>query len=252
MKKGGENMEGLIVAARYVLKPVELRICVEDEKIHQILFDFLVNPKKFVDQAKQALQQMPVCYPYFEVIAQANGIPNPFNIDVVEAYFIGNSLLAKVDFTTLKESIRFAFGKPQALDEEELERRIGSLPEYFLPHHTFHVYCLGSVTGKVEPIPKVLDLCRISWGQVVVMLDKKVWVNRYPVVQDPNGKFIISDKPQQFETELQNLPDVKIDVGDWVTMHWGQICQRVTRDQVESLKKYTLQALKVAKSWGEN
>ncbi|MCD6429578.1 hypothetical protein J7L09_02715 [bacterium] len=251
MKKGGDNMKGLILAARYVLKPAELRICIEDKEKFDALLAFLKNPAKFTTQARQVLERMPVCYPYLKIISQAHGIHDPFDLSVVQAYFIGNSLLEGIEPKSIRQMLMAEFNKLQFLDKEELEKRINSLSENFIPHHTFHVYCFGSVTGKVKPIPEMLDLCRISWGHIAIILDKKVWIDYYPIIQDSKGKFILAEEPQRIKIDISRLPTPEVDAGDWVSLHWKQICQKLTPSQLEDLRKYTVLALDIANAKGE-
>src|ERR1700720_3436122 len=48
--------------------------------------------------------------PYLQLIARANAIPDPFDVRVVEAYWLGNELLEHVEVRQLYDAMRERFG----------------------------------------------------------------------------------------------------------------------------------------------
>ena len=129
-------------------------------------------------------RQFAGAWPYLQLLAAANGLADPLDTWVVEAYWIGNSLL---------DSVRVAdYG--MFLDER-FRRQAGrgwpsiaaTIPARAVPHHSFHVFCVYPWTGllragRAEPSLQVLDSCRIGWGQVLSV--GPLVVSRAPLTWD--------------------------------------------------------------------
>ncbi|MGI8829470.1 MAG: DUF6390 family protein, partial [Candidatus Limnocylindria bacterium] len=75
--------------------------------------------------------------PYLELIARANGIADPFDRRVVDAYWIGNSLLERVEVRELYDDMLARFGS--RLNGRMREIVLGKAPAGARPHHSFHV-----------------------------------------------------------------------------------------------------------------
>jgi hypothetical protein len=252
-RKEGEKIEGLILAARYSLMPSKLEICTSRGK-YRVLLRFLTSPTTInKEEAREVLKSLPVCYPYLELIAKTNNISNPFDVAVVQAYFVGSKLTEKVSLgEATKKTIKESFGRIGFLDQKEMEERIKSLPEDFKPHHNFHTFCLGSVTGKVAPIPEILDLCRISWGEVIKITANEVLLRYRPLRASKKGGYFLGEVIEKRIRRKTPPLFPFIGVGDIVTLHWNQLCQVIDQGQLRYLRRYTLQALSSAKIWGED
>ena len=108
-------------------------------------------------------------WPYLELIAAASKITDALDARVVEAYWVGNSLLDNVripDYGAfLDERFRGRAGRGW-------EHIAGAVPAGAVPHHSFHVFLAYPWSGllregRTEPSLQVLDSCRISWGRVI-------------------------------------------------------------------------------------
>ena len=185
-------MSGLRLAALYGIKPFLLGFCGPRGKTDKaILLKFLENKKVPEKKVIKILEQFEGAYPYYKFIAKKNGIKDPFNEKVVRAYWIGNKLLEKANG--------------------------------FKSHHSYHVLVVGSVTGRIVLKGKLLDLCRICWGRVIKIKNKKLKL----------GKPI--EKEIDWDKDL--LPKVK--TGDWISFHWKQAVEDITKDDINNLQKYT-------------
>ncbi len=78
--------DGRLMFAHYALMPNRLGYCGGSD--NQTLFDYCVAHES--DRGMDALiHQFQAAYPYLKFIAQANGIENPLDAKVVEAYWLG-------------------------------------------------------------------------------------------------------------------------------------------------------------------
>ncbi len=131
------------------------------------------------------------------MIAKSTG-RQPFDKEVTEAYWIGNSLLDRVkpseffDFThnDLTASRKRA-GKDGGLSKVEdklLFREFGAIAK---PHHTFYVlgmYARSNIkTANQGKLLELMDSCRVSWGQVLEVKEKTLLVERVPLAFRDEG-----------------------------------------------------------------
>jgi len=176
-------------------------------------------------------------WPYLQLIAAANGIGDPLDERVVAAYWVGNALLDRIDVA--------AYG---AFLQERFSARAGrgwapiaaTVPAGAVPHHSCHVFCvypwIGLLReGRTDPSLGILDSCRISWGQVK-LADPLVVTRRQLTWNDRTGVLALGQPAPAtaspgFVTGLQP--------GEWVSLHWGCVCDRLTLPQVHALRRYT-------------
>ena len=181
-------------------------------------------------------------WPYLQLIAAANRIADPLDERVVAAYWVGNGLLdnvRKAEYGVfLEERFRGRAGRGW-------ESIAAAIPAGAVPHHSFHVFCVYPWTGllregRAEPSLRVLDSCRISWGRVLAA--DPVVVLRRPLTWDGRTLGLGPPEPRQvtagFVTGLRT--------GDWVSVHWDWVCDRLTAGQVRALRAYTDRHLRLA------
>jgi hypothetical protein len=188
-------------------------------------------------------------WPYLELIARATGIPDPLDTRVVEAYWVGSSLLDRVGTTAIGDSM-----------EERFRRRTGAqfpgLAEGVVaggvPHHSFAVFCIYPWVGllgddrKAAHALTVLDRCRIRWGRVLAVHGDQVIVESSPLTWDGRR---LELGAAQTETAVRSLDGVglvgDLAVGDYVSLHWEWVCDRLTQRQVSALQHYTRRHLRI-------
>jgi len=118
------------------------------------------------DGLRAAAARFEGAYPYLQLIAAANGIGDPLDPRVVEAYWIGNPLLEHANAHLLGDSMEERF---RARAGRQWDRLLAPVPAGARPHHNFHVFAvypwLGLIRSAVDEQPlHVLDRCRIRWG----------------------------------------------------------------------------------------
>jgi hypothetical protein len=185
-------------------------------------------------------------WPYLELIAAANRIPDPLDPRVVNAYWIGNVLLDAVTPALLGSSVESRFRRRAGRGWDKLTE---ALPELCRPHHSFHVFAVYPWIGLLraghvnEPL-RVLDQCRIRWGVVEEVRGDLVLVWSRPLAWD--GVRLVYG-PARLETATLasgGLGFVKgLRPGEWVSLHWDWVCDRVTDRQRRALRHYSALSL---------
>ena len=231
------SLLGLKLAVRYSLPSCRLGFCGPRDQVSQkALYDFASGKKISEVKVRKILEKFEAMYPYLKLIASSNQISDPFDEQVVKAFWVGNKLLDRVKREDLQRMITSDFVKPGLLSREEAEKRAAQIPEEVVPHHSFHVFFLGSVTGRVDLAGAMKDLCRVSWGKVTEVKSEKLKVKSKPLVLGEKMRL-----GKEIEKEVGvGLPSVALaKEGDWVSFHWGQVCDRLDKEDILNLEYYT-------------
>lgn len=239
------KMDGLLLCARYSFAPNRLKYCGPDK--NKELFSYLIenksDPKLF-----SILSEFQVLYPYLSFIAHSNGIADPFNERVVEAYWIGNELLETVRMRDLYRHFVDEQKFDKRFDKKSFNLIVGKIPMGARVHHSFHVFNIFKRVGHEEVIHTIesMDSCRIGWGKVVGMKGLSVEVLTKPLVLE-NGKLQLgSEIKRNLVKAIDGKTDLKFSVGDKISYHWGVVCDKLNEKQVKNLEKYTLFHLRLA------
>jgi hypothetical protein len=188
-------------------------------------------------------QQFAGAWPYLQLIAGATGLDDPLDRRVVEAYWVGSPRLDRVGTRAVGDSMEERFRYMTGA-------RFGSLTEGVLaggvPHHSFAVLCIYPYTGLLTDRRKaahaltVLDRCRIRWGRVLAVQGDQVVVESSPLTWDGD---VLAIGPTSTETAVQSVDGIGmvggVAPGDWVSLHWEWVCDRLTGTQVSRLRRYT-------------
>jgi len=171
-------------------------------------------------------------WPYLELIAGHCGIGDPLDRRVVEAYWVGNRLLAGVGLARLGS--RFGGLAADAF-------------EGGAAHHSFHVFCVYPWAGllddrrKADQALTVLDQCRIRWGRVTAVRGDQVVVKSRPLTWD--GRQLGLGRPVTQVAGTSVVGAGEPAVGDCVSLHWHWVCDRLSQRQLRALRAYTRQNL---------
>jgi hypothetical protein len=235
-------LDGMVRFIRYGFMPNRLRYCGGDE--NRLLFDHAVE--EVVDGGlKGHLQKFTGALPYLQLIARANGIADPFDPRVVDAYWIGNDLLDKVEVRQLYDSLLERFGRQ--LQGRTRDLVLGKAPAGARPHHSFHVLDVHSRVGELGQSLATMDHCRVSWGTVVDVAGGELVVVRVPLLLEL-GKLVLG-RPTRERVMRQIDGRGFVDgaqVGDVVSIHWGWACEVLSLAQGQRLERYTRHHLYIA------
>jgi len=229
-------MQGLKIAALYSFPPGRFGLCGMGEASHEIL-DFLKGEK--VANIKEILETFEGSLFYYRLIAKENKISNHFDERIVRAYWIGNDLLEKVRISKLKEVVAKNLKKPKLAEK---------LPKNSRAHHSFHVLVVGPMKRDLIMTEGMKDLCKISWGKILKIEDYKLQIANLIVEYQPLLKerkwFLGKPIKRRIFWFKSILPKVK--VGDFVSFHWDLVLEKLTKKDLENLKKYTQLSIEIA------
>jgi len=245
------QLDGALLAARYAYMPNKLKYCGGDDNSE--LFAYAAN-RQSDNGLKELLAEFATMYPYLRLIADASRIADPFDYQVVEAYWLGNDLLKNV---SLRGFYRYMADRQQLkkqLKPALAEKVFGKLNLGAKPHHSWHVLNIPKRTGyyPVEHTLATMDECRISWGRVKTgnladQIAEKIIVDYRPL-EFIDNKFILGesrDREVWLTADNQSFaPNLK--AGDYVSIHWGWVCDILSEQQKNNLEKWTVHNLNLA------
>jgi hypothetical protein len=186
-------------------------------------------------------------WPYLALIAESNGIENPMDARVVEAYWVGNELLDRTPPARLARHVHDRFHGRIGRAQEQV---VDAVAHGALPHHSFHVFAvypwLGLLrTGAVEEPLHVLDQCRVTPAVVVsvaadtavVLAEPLEWDGRTLRLGDPAPRTVVWNADGGLAFVRGLAP------GDRVALHWDFVCDRLTPAGERALRRATARAL---------
>lgn len=223
--------------------PNKLRYCGGDR--NNEIFDYVAEGESDPG-LRNLLKEFATMFPYLKMIAQANRISDPFNIKVVEAYWIGNELLENVSMKNFHRYLVDEQKLKNKLKPELVEKVFGKLSSGGKPHHSWHVFNIPKRTGHypVEHSLQTMDDCRISWGKIVKRpsrdLAGKMIVECRPLIVNENRMELGESVDREILSEMNCRSFVREpQAGDWVSIHWGWACDFLNEVQVKNLEKWT-------------
>jgi hypothetical protein len=235
---------GLLLFARYAFPPNRLGYCGPAD--HGSLFGYLTGSAADQGLAELA-QRFEGAYPYLLLIARANGLKDPFDRSVVEAYWIGNALLERVGAGAFFESLKTRFRR--RMDQRSFDWMTSVLPDGARPHHNFHVFDVYRRAGLLRDdraaiAVQRMDQCRISWGRVLFAEGAEVVVERSPLVFR-NGKLALGDPaPVRVLRQVDGRGYLDgFTPGETVSLHWNWACDRLDAAACGRLVRATRRAI---------
>jgi hypothetical protein len=233
------EQDGLDLAIRFSYITNALQYC-GPKTAHNTFIRYLTKRDNGED-VRGALLKFESLQPYLSAIATKHS-KDLFAYEVVEAYWIGNSLLdsfTKKDMQSIIRNLQ-ARGLPASI----VQRLVADLPEGFFPHHDFNVCFVGvgMTTGSVSTTIANMDNCRTSWGRVVEVKDGLLILDSQSLMQE-KGKFMLN----QGTKTARYLPDLfgPVKKGDVIATHWGMAGVVLTKGQCEHLRTYSKKILDV-------
>lgn len=228
---------------KYSLHPHELGLCGPQGVGKGKLYQYLTTDKVSDAQLKKVLREFIALAPYLKLIAESNKIADWFDRRVFDAYWIGNSLLENVSSKDLADLVRsFANqGRMTAVAAEKIALRVHKRHR---PHHSFHVFVVGSITGRVERGTIGQELCRIGWGKVKLIRGDTLVIRAKTLVKF-RGKYLPKlGKEKLIEIKRDPLILPRAKAGDMVSYHWGRAVEIIPRETARRLEYWTNRTLK--------
>lgn len=241
----GLQLAGPLLFARYAYPPNERGFCGPDD--HLALLEYgssgVIN-----DGLRELAKAFAGAWPYLELISGATGAGDPLDRAIVEAYWIGNDLLEQVDMLAFGNSLRERFRARAGTGWGYLEETI---PAGAVPHHSFHVFgvypWVGLLAAHRGPEPlQILDRCRIRWGEVIEAFGDSALVRSRPLLWNGQALNLGAPEIEQVIVAVDGTGLVgTVSTGDWVSLHWDWVCDRLTRRQLANLIRYTRHQLRI-------
>lgn len=176
---------------------------------------------------------------YLAAIADAVGVDDPLDAEVVRNYWVGGALLDRVDPARLLARLRTAFaGQPTGmLDELDASQRVSA-------HHSFQVFVVYPWIRFLDDDPAtplgILQDCRIRWGTVDSADDEYAVIVSRPLSFD--GEVLALADPVE-ETVRWSKGGMSLtsapQPGDIAAAHWDWICGRLDGPQGSALHDAT-------------
>jgi uncharacterized protein DUF6390 len=236
---------GPLLFARYAYPPNALGLCGADES--RTLLEYGTAHESDAGLAELA-RAFEGAWPYLTLIAGANGIRDPLDPRVVEAYWVGNDLLDNVSAHALARHVEERF---KGRVGHSWERIVDAVAAGAAPHHTFHVFAvypwLGLLrTGQIAQPLSVLDRCRITPALVASVDTDMVTVLAPSLRWDGKALVLGPLERRTARSQAEGLGFVAPRVGDWVSLHWDFVCDRLAPAQAATLLRATRRALAAA------
>jgi hypothetical protein len=235
-------MSGAAQFARFALPPNAYGYCGPADL--NLVAELVAAGESGVEELRAIAQQFEGAWPYLQFLADSFG-SDPLAPDVVEAYWIGNSLLDDTDTLAWGNSVEERF-HPRAGGRWRI---LADGIEGGVPNHAFHVFCVYPWVGLLrqgyaDHALEVIDQCRIRWGTVVEVTGREVFVRSSPLTWDGRQ---LHHGPPRVEIVRAPLDDTHgLSSGDVVALHWDYVCQVLSPLQLESLVRYHDRHLSIA------
>jgi Family of unknown function (DUF6390) len=189
-------------------------------------------------------------WPYLEAIADAAGISDPLDDDVVRNYWVGGPLLDKVDPDELLARLRSAFTTQVTGMLDDI------CAENALAHHSFHVFVVYPWVRFLDRDPttplQVMQDCRIRWGTVESVDDDHAVITSAPLIFC-DGALELGDAAAERVRWRRNGASLAPapTPGDVVAAHWDWVCGTLgdaERDALAEATKRTLDLVNDARN----
>jgi len=239
---------GALLFARFAYPPNELGYCGPDESA--ALLEHVSEGVADGDLSRLA-RGFAGAWPYLQLIAGMNGIADPLDVRVVEAYWVGNPMLHRVGPAAFGRSLEDRF---QDRTGRSFSRLVEAVPAGALPHHSFHVFgvypWVGLLrSGSVDHALHVLDRCRIRWGRVDAIVGDRAVVQSQPLEWDGRRLLLGTARAEQATIGVNGRSLVpQLAVGDWCALHWDWVCDRLSPERLAALRSYSEGQLAVVNS----
>lgn len=238
---------GPIRFARYAFGPNRLGYCGPDEAGE--LFA-QATAGGGLPKLRELATQFEGAYPYLRLLATDNDIADPLDPAVVEAYWLGGSLLDGVCARDLGSSLEERF-RPRL--GPDAWRWLATKPEAgAAPNHAFHVLDVfprvGMLrTGIADHVLEVMDSCRIRWGRILERDGDALVVSAVPLEMVDGRLRLAAPRAERIRGWLDGTGFVEdAAVGDVISIHWDWACERLDAARLAALQRATAAELRIA------
>jgi hypothetical protein len=233
------DASGPVLFARYAFPPNRLGLCGPAAAPDALRRADAVDEREL----RELALGFEGAYPYLSLIADENDLADPLDPRVVESYWLGDGLGPRVGSRRFHRQLSDRFRDRTPLrDWQWLEQALDGGAH---PSHAFHVLevfpRVGLLRGEPAPVIETVDACRIRWGRVEEVRGDRLIVQARRL-EMTDGRLVLA-APM---LESAHAPTGLAAPGDWVSLHWGWACDRLTPAQVARLARSTAAAVDLA------
>ncbi len=232
--------KGLALACRFSLEPNKLGYCGALDS-WSVFLEYLQG-KGSAARVRKKLESFYALMPYLRLIAKENGISDPLDERVVEAYWLGNGLLGGVSEKAIAGMIRTKLCGKGLLPKSFAEKLAGGVPKGALAHHSFQVLYVHFITGRLQWTLENANRCLPKWGRIISTKGSKAVVKSFEVAQR-RGKYVMLPARQVVECSVCGWKSADLKKGGLVATHWGLATKNITKREADKLERYTLKTL---------
>ncbi len=233
------DVSGPELFARYAYPPNELGYCGPGEP--GVLLEAAAEGGQ-QPLLSHLARQFDGAWPYLELIAGCNGVADPLDRRVVEAYWVGNDLTRRVPPLALASSLEERFARRA---DSRFPPLLAAAWNGGVVQHNFHVFAvypwLGLIRAGRSNVPlEVLDQCRVRWGRVRELDGDRLTVASRGL-DLVGSQLLLGD--ERVEVVRRGVDGVgladELSVGDVVALHWDWVCERLTGQALRRLQAAT-------------
>lgn len=238
----GAYASGPLHFARYAYPPNSLGYCGPADPAEML---GAVTSRNGAAAARLAVE-FSGAWPYLQLIAGCNGIRDPLDRRVTDAYWLGNGLLNRIPRRVLATSLQQRFAGLAAHDFPLLAEAAFTGG---LAHHNFHVFAVSPWIGMLrsgneQPALSMLDRCRIRWGRIESVEACAVTVRTRPLCLTGSKIHLGRDRVERARchpraADAADRHAAALAPGDWVSLHWDWVCERLSPYTLRRLRAYT-------------
>ncbi|MDO8339574.1 MAG: DUF6390 family protein [Candidatus Burarchaeum sp.] len=227
---------GLELSAKFALMPNCLGHCGTDWFAG--VFGRYLAGKAKNGELKAELEQFTAHHSYLKLIGDCNR-RDAFDEKVVEAMWLGNELLENVGKKDLQKMMLTRFVNA-GMQKERAKKLAENVPEGAVPHHSFHVLYVGSISGKIMPTLLNAEKCLIRSGRVIAVQGSHAELECWSLTG------------RRLEESLLSVngirPERALEKGEKVALHWGMACTKISEQQEKALITYTKRNLEAVRT----
>ena len=235
--------DGPLLFARYAYPPNSLGLCGADTPRTLLQYG---DARESDGGLAELARTFEGAWPYLSLIAAANRIDDPLDPRVVEAYWVGNELLAHVRPADLARHVEDRFGRRLGRAQETV---VAAVAAGAVPHHCFHVFAVypwfGLLrTGVVDEPLRVLDQCRTTPAVVAAADGDSLDVFARPLIWSDGRLGLGAPALRTVRWRDDGLAFVPApSPGDLVSRHWDFVCDVLSADAARRLEQVTRRAI---------
>ncbi len=245
---------GVVLAAKYALPPNLLCYCGKPGFIGAM--EAYVHGSSRLDSHPSAasssysiltrveveLKKFRAHYAYLRLIAKENDL-EPFDLQVVRAFWIGNELLDSIPDESMRHFIVKDLFPPKQRKRAKL--LADAMPKGMVPHHSFNPLYINFVSETLDKGTKNLDACCVMPAKIVSSGTERVSVIRNSITDCGSTcpcRFAIQKKRTTIDLERSGFHFIKsaeLETGDLVSVHWGMGIEKISSADANAILKYT-------------